>query len=165
MEKAENIVAGLAEKFPSIDTQTARFSTRQIYLTLPRNVFLDALSYAKDSLGFSHLCTITGLDNGENFEFIYHMANTEGLTLSLRLVSNRGDGVTIPSVLPIFNGATFYEREVESLLGVRIEGLPAGRQYPLPDNWPKKQYPMRKDWVLPEGGVTPEPAEGEDSNG
>jgi len=32
------------------------------------------------------------------------------------------------------------------MLGVQIEGLPPGKRYPLPDNWPAGQYPLRKDW-------------------
>jgi Ni,Fe-hydrogenase III component G len=32
------------------------------------------------------------------------------------------------------------------LLGIKVEGLPEGRRYPLPDNWPQGQYPLRKDW-------------------
>jgi Ni,Fe-hydrogenase III component G len=32
------------------------------------------------------------------------------------------------------------------LLGVRIEGLPAGKRYPLTDDWPANEFPLRKNW-------------------
>jgi membrane-bound hydrogenase subunit beta len=32
------------------------------------------------------------------------------------------------------------------LLGAQVEGLPQSSRYPLPDNWPKGQFPLRKDW-------------------
>ena len=32
------------------------------------------------------------------------------------------------------------------MLGIKVEGLVPGRRYPLPDDWPKGQYPLRKDW-------------------
>jgi Ni,Fe-hydrogenase III component G len=32
------------------------------------------------------------------------------------------------------------------MLGVNVEGLPEGKRYPLPDDWPDGQYPLRKDW-------------------
>jgi Ni,Fe-hydrogenase III component G len=27
-----------------------------------------------------------------------------------------------------------------------VEGLPAGNRYPLTDDWPADQFPLRKDW-------------------
>jgi len=32
------------------------------------------------------------------------------------------------------------------LFGAKVEGLPEGPRYPLPDDWPKNQFPLRKDW-------------------
>ena len=32
------------------------------------------------------------------------------------------------------------------MFGVKVEGLPAGRHYPLPEDWPQGEYPLRKDW-------------------
>jgi len=106
----------------------------------------DILRFCFNELGFERLCAITGLDTGQNFEFIYHIAHPDGIVLNIKMQTANGDGVVIPSVLPIYNGATFFERELEGLLGVKVDGLPEGRQYPLPDNWPEGQYPMRKDW-------------------
>jgi Ni,Fe-hydrogenase III component G len=34
------------------------------------------------------------------------------------------------------------------LLGAQVEGLPAGRRYPLPEDWPQGEYPLRKDWKM-----------------
>lgn len=156
MELENKVLSALAERFAQIDTEQAAVSTRRIYLGVPAQRFMDILTYCAQDLGFSYLCTITGLDTGENFEFIYHLANGEGIVLSLKYLTSREDPVVIPSVLPIYAGATFYERELEGLLGVKVEGLPEGRQYPLPDNWPQGEYPMRKDWTPPQG------AQGED---
>ena len=32
------------------------------------------------------------------------------------------------------------------MFGIKVEGLPEGERYPLPDGWPEGQYPLRKDW-------------------
>jgi len=66
----------------------------------------------------------------------------------------------IPSVLPVFPVATSYERELEDMLGIKIQGLPPGRRYPLPEDFPVDQYPLRKDWK-PETypPLTPAPAQ------
>ena len=143
--KAE-ILDNMGERFPTMDIAGAAVSKRRICVEAPMEILLDVLEYAVQELGFDHLCTITGLDTGDHFEFIYHIAGPKGVVINLNCKTERGDGVVIPSVLPIYHGATFYERELESLLGVKVEGLPEGRQYPLPDNWPAGEYPMRKDW-------------------
>ena len=149
MEEFENeneILRRIKEKFPSVDIENAGIAKRRIYLSVESDIFLQAIKFAALELGFFRLCTITGLDNLDSFEFLYHIVNKDGLLLTLKLKTPRNDNVIIASVLPIYNGATFYERELEGLLGVKVEGLPEGRQYPLPDNWTKGQYPLRKDW-------------------
>jgi len=146
-EKENTILRLVKEKFPAADIGNARIAKRKIYLSIESDIFLQALRFASQELGFFRLCTITGIDNLDSFEFLYHIANTDGILLTLKLKTPRSDGTVIKSVLPIYNGATFYERELEGLLGIKVEGLPEGRQYPLPDNWPQGQYPLRKDWA------------------
>ncbi len=154
MEKETQVVSRLKEQFPALDADKAKVTVRRIFLDVPGDIFLDVIGYAAHELGFGHLCTITGLDAGTEYEFLYHIANTEGILLNLKLKVPK-DNPVIASVLPIYQGSSFYERELEGLLGVTVEGLPEGRQYPLPDNWPKGQYPLRKDW-------TPEPRKTEE---
>ncbi len=152
-EMEAKVIDSIAERFPAAEKDRATAATRRVYLGVPGDVFLDALRFAREELGFEHLCTITGVDTGEHYEFIYHISNSDGILLNLKYKTGREDPVVIPSVLPIYAGATFYERELEGLLGVRVEGLPEGRQYPLPDNWPAGEYPMRKGWTPPKPGV------------
>ena len=145
MEKSQAILLKIKSAFPGLLGTGTVPAPRRVYLDVPNDIFLDVLRYAQKDLNFKHLCTITGLDTGEHFEFIYHIANTEGVVLNIKITAPREDS-EIPSVLPIYEGAIFYERELEGILGVKVKGLPEGRQYPLPDNWPKDQHPLRKDW-------------------
>jgi len=145
-EKENNILRHIKEKFPAVDIESASIGKRRIYLSIDSDIFLQVLLFAAQELGFFRLCTITGIDNLDSFEFLYHIANKDGILLTLKLKTPRNDNVVIASVLQIYNGATFYERELEGLLGIKVEGLPEGRQYPLPDNWSVGQYPLRKDW-------------------
>ena len=145
MNTADDIVKRLERHFPLLADQANIQSARRIFMDVPLGNLLDILNYCKNELGFDHLTTITGLDNGEQIEFLYHIACEGGVVLTLKVKTAR-DGGVVPSVMPIYNGAIFYELELQGLLGVTVEGLPDDRQYPLPDNWPKGQYPMRKDW-------------------
>ena len=56
------------------------------------------------------------------------------------------DKAVIKTITPLFLSADPYERELIDLLGIQVDELAPGRRYPLPDNWPAGQYPLRKDW-------------------
>jgi membrane-bound hydrogenase subunit beta len=153
MVKMNDVVSRLESRFTALTGCANVVNERRIFLDVPLESLTEILRCCNDELGFTHLCTITGLDNGETFEFLYHISQESGVVLTLKVKTPRDNGV-LPSVIPIYNGAIFYELELEGLLGVVVEGLPADRQYPLPDNWPKGEYPMRKDWK-PKAGTPP----------
>jgi Ni,Fe-hydrogenase III component G len=65
------------------------------------------------------------------------------LNLKTAVAKNKPQVETITAYFP---GAEIYERELMDLLGVKIEGLSDGNRYPLTDDWPLDQHPLRKDW-------------------
>ncbi len=146
MEDNALVLEQLRKQFPVLAEEGDVTAKRRVFIAVPLELLLDVLRYANDELGFTSLCTITGMDSGEHYEFIYHLAHENGVMLNVKVKAPKGNPV-VPTVLDIYNGATFYEREIEGLLGVTVKGLPEGRPYPLPDNWPKGQYPLRKDWT------------------
>lgn len=146
MEKEEKVVNELIRKYPGLEGKCSIIRQRRITVEVERDKAAGVLGYLAGDGGFDLLCTITGLDSGENLEFIYHIANKEGIVMNLKIFAPKTDPV-IQSVVGIYNGCIFYERELEDLLGAKVEGLPEGRHYPLPENWPKGQYPLRKEWT------------------
>ncbi|HOX23992.1 MAG TPA: NADH-quinone oxidoreductase subunit C, partial [Elusimicrobiales bacterium] len=98
--------------------------------------------------------TITGLDEGSNFAALYHVVSG-GIVLSLRALVPAASPV-LPTVSDLFPGDEDFERELVDLFGFKVEGLKEGRRYPLPDDWPANQYPLRKSWK----GLTPAEGEG-----
>jgi Ni,Fe-hydrogenase III component G len=152
IEKETAIVKALNEKFGIAEDQLKITRERRIFGEVPYGSFMDIMAFVQAELGFDFLCTITGLDSGESLEFIYHLSNRDGIMLNLKLFTPKADPV-IPSVVSLYNGSIFYERELIDMLGVRVEGLAPGRRYPLPLEWPEGVYPLRKDWMpepLPE---------------
>ncbi len=95
--------------------------------------------------GMINVGAVTGMDGGDKFEVMYHFNDARGLLLNLKVFIPREDP-KVPSVVSIFPGAFLYEYELMDLLGIKVEGTPPGRRYPLPDSWPEGQYPLRKDW-------------------
>jgi len=118
---------------------------RRIFVDLEQGSFRPVFEHAVNDLGFKFLSAITGLDEGASFGVIYHMSGRGGIALNLKFNFPK-DNPSIKTVTDYFMAADIYERELIDLFGIKVEGLPEGRHYPLPDDWPKGQYPLRKDW-------------------
>jgi membrane-bound hydrogenase subunit beta len=145
MNNEEKIKIELLQKFPFLEGKCEIIRQRRITAEVDKNNLIELLSFSFNDLGFNLLCTITGLDVGDDLQFIYHIANKDGIVINVKTITPKSNPV-INTVTGIYNGATFYERELEDLLGAKVDGLPEGRHYPLPENWPKGQYPLRKEW-------------------
>jgi NADH:ubiquinone oxidoreductase subunit C len=107
--------------------------------------FMITLDQAVKKDGYTHLCAITGLDEGAELGFIYHLSKPSGEMLNLHTRLSKDAGV-LKSIREYFPGGVIYEKELVDLLGAKVEGLPEGVRYPLPDDWPSDQHPLRKDW-------------------
>ena len=96
-------------------------------------------------LKFGHLIAITGLDEQDKLSFIYHIAQDAGIMVNIKTSVSK-DNPVIKTISKRFPTADVYERELVDLFGAQVEGLPEGNRYPLVDDWPKGQFPLRKDW-------------------
>ena len=145
MTNEEKIKKALAERFGFNTEQIRVARERRVFLEVPYDQFRPVFAHIVNGMEFRHLCTITGLDEGESLALIYHVARADGTVLSLKTRIPKTDPV-LQTITDLFPDGTSYERELVDLLGARVEGLPAGHRYPLPDNWPAGQYPLRKGW-------------------
>ena len=159
----ENIVRLLTERFDTITVEAKR--ERRLWLESGREGFLDVLAFLNDELGFSFLSTITGLDLGEEYQLIYHIAHKDGFLMSAK-VTVPHDNPVFDSAIEIYKGCMLYELEARNLLGLTIPGLPEDIIYPLPDGWPAGQYPLRKSWTkLPSADDEADGSEASDDEG
>ena len=115
---------------------------------LPR--FREVFDRAVDGMGFSILCIVTGLDEGRELRppLPRRAGGRHGPVHPH--ADSQGGGLTCSRSRTAFPSAHIYERELEDLFGIEVDGLPPGNRYPLPDGWPEGQYPLRKDWKAPE---------------
>ena len=116
----------------------------RINVKVDRAQLLVVLKYLKEQFGFTHLATITGLDLGESFEVLYHLASNLA-TINVRILTPRSDP-RIPSICPVIAGAILYERELQDMFGLVVQNIPDPRPLLLADDWPAGEYPLRKDW-------------------
>lgn len=143
-EKEEAIRQRLIEQFDFMAEKCAINRERRLTAETPRERLLEVAAFLRDELGFGSLCTITALDSGDSYEMIYHFANS-GIVLNLKALAPKTDPV-FETVTGLYEGATMYELEAHNLLGLTVTGIPGDIKYPLPDDWPEGQYPLRKDW-------------------
>jgi NADH-quinone oxidoreductase subunit C len=148
MIKPETISA-LQSSFPAITTSEFRGKTRAV---VPREALASAMRLLKDKLGFDFLVDVTCVDylnyrDAENrFGLVYELASTvTNERLTVRVFVDEPD-LTVPSVVPLWEGANWLEREVYDMFGILFEGHPDLRRILLPDEY--TAFPLRKDYPL-----------------
>jgi Ni,Fe-hydrogenase III component G len=120
----------------------------------PRRVFLKvapadltaSVTFLKEQMGFAYLATISGVDDKEDFEILYHFANHDSC-VNIRTRVPKADP-RVDSITPVIPGAILYEREIQEMFGLVVERIPDPRRLVLPDDWPAENYPLRKDWTF-----------------
>jgi Ni,Fe-hydrogenase III component G len=145
IEREEAVAASLVASYDFLEGRVRIQRARRIWVEVEYPRFRVIFDRAADALGFGILCVITGLDEGGEFGVIYHLSDDAGTVLSIHTRVPKTDP-RIHSVTERFPSAHIYERELVDLLGIIVEGLPEGNRYPLPDDWPEGEYPLRKDW-------------------
>jgi membrane-bound hydrogenase subunit beta len=145
MLKEERLVQDLITRFAYIKDKIRIQRIKRVFLEVSKDNFKEVFDYIVDMLKFKQLISMTGMDEVNSMGIIYHLANEDGIVLNLKMNIDREKPV-IESIIKQFSSAEIYEREIADLLGITVEGLPSGIRYPLPEDWPEGQYPLRKDW-------------------
>ena len=142
-------IAALKEAFPDLLVSEFRGQTRVV---VPRAVVYEVLEKLKQQFGFDLLVDVTCVDYlyyrgaTNRFGLVYLLANTEtNERITVRCFVNDPDPV-VPSVVPLWQGANWLEREVWDLFGIRFEGHPDLRRIVLPEEF--TAHPLRKDYPL-----------------
>ncbi|HAF94682.1 MAG: hypothetical protein A2021_01240 [Elusimicrobia bacterium GWF2_52_66] len=141
--KEEELKKMLENKFGAGVSAVDIRRARRVWLEAAPEKLVEILKFMK-AAGYNHISTITGFDEGENLGAFYHA--TDNHIMATIKVKTPLSSPKLPTITGIFPGAISYERELEDLFGIKIEGLAPGRRYPLSDDFPKDQYPLRKSW-------------------
>ncbi len=145
---AEVAAASLKELFPEgvVD------DTREGYegLVVDADKIVEVATTMRDQLGFNYLSSVTAVDLIEEnkLEAVYHAYSISkgGSALTLKVQVDRDEPV-IPTLVPVFPGANFQEREAYDLMGIQFEGHPDLRRILTWDGF--AGHPLRKDWKEP----------------
>ncbi|HWN41681.1 MAG TPA: NADH-quinone oxidoreductase subunit C, partial [Thermoanaerobaculia bacterium] len=103
------------------------------------------------------LCGADFPDRVERFEAIYHLYSVQrGARLRLK-VPMKEDDIALPSLLPVWRGADWPEREAFDMFGFKFDGHPNLRRILCHEGF--QGHPLRKDydparrWILTEDKI------------
>lgn len=112
---------------------------------LTKDELFECIHFACYEMALTKGHNAVGTDEGEDIGIHYVVSGAEHILLTLRVKTPKTDP-RIRTITELYPAFTLFERELEDLFGVKVEGLKKGRRYPLPDNWPKNEWPLRKEW-------------------
>ncbi len=127
---------------------------KRLKLTVPTHRIEEVALFARDELGFDHISCVSGTDyiSKNEIEIIYFVGNLsrpgyEDLIIALAERTKR-DNPVVQSLVRVWPGVEYQERETYDMLGVNFQGHPDLRRLLLPEDW-NDLPPLRKDYNSP----------------
>ena len=121
-------------------------------VVVPRESLIASLKLLRDQLGFDLLVDITCVDYlnyrdaVDRFGLVYLLASTTtNERITIRVFLNEPE-LTVPSAVPLWEGANWMEREVWDMFGIIFDGHPDHRRILLPEGF--EAHPLRKDYPV-----------------
>ena len=139
----------LKEKFPQV---TDRASLDHPAVNVPAAEVPAVLKYLRDEFAFDLLSDLTAVDWAEGasprFTVVYHLFSTTRHTYLRVAAACVGDDAapSVPSVVALWPGANWHERECYDMFGIKFDGHPDLRRILMWDGYP--HHPLRKEFPL-----------------
>ena len=146
-----NVVAELLRSWnPKAVAEVLEFRG-ETTIVVPRELLRATAEHCRQDAGLQYnlLTDATCLDrypNEPRFELNYHLVSIprrEKVRLKVKL---SGNDPVVDSLVPVWPGANWLEREIFDLFGIRFSGHPDLRRILLPDDW--EGYPLRRDYPV-----------------
>jgi NADH-quinone oxidoreductase subunit C len=126
----------------------------EVTVVVGREELHPTLRWLRDDpdLSFDFLSDVTASDwpdREPRFWLAYHLYSLQRRHRLRVKVGLGADDPIVPSVVPLWPTADWFERELWDFFGIRFDGHPDLRRIIMPDDW--DGHPLRKDYTL--GGV------------
>jgi NADH-quinone oxidoreductase subunit C/D len=155
VEKAGSLTEQLRVKFG--DGKFTEQTTKDEILTLwlPLEKVKEVLHFLKTEIpqSFPFLYDLTAIDErsrkknidypGADFTLVYHLYSFDRNQFIRFKVALRGEFPSVPSITSLWANASWYEREVFDMFGIRFDGHPHLTRILMPLTW--EGYPLRKE--------------------
>jgi NADH-quinone oxidoreductase subunit C len=122
----------------------------QLTVTVEPTGIVDVVKFLRDDANcrFVNLTDITAVDypgREKRFDVVYHLLSPT-LNARIRLRAEADETTQVPSIIDVFPGADWFERETYDLYGVIFTGHPDMRR--LLTDYGFDGHPLRKDFPL-----------------
>jgi len=147
---ATDSIASLQKQFPGKVGQAREFRGDQT-VEIDRDIIRPAAAYLKE-IGYNLLLDITSVDHfGDEprYEVVYEFAalggpnNQEHLRVKVKVSEDEN---SVDSLVPVYQGANWHEREVFDMMGINFASHPDLRRILMWDGYPF--HPLKKDFPL-----------------
>ena len=151
LDRAKDIADRITSKYPGSKLEWVK--PRRLKVSVPSGMIKDVALFARDSLGFDHISTVSGVDwiAKSALEVVYFVGSTapgqEGFVLALSERVPR-DNPVVPTLIEVWMGAEYHERETHEMFGLNFQGHPDQSHLFLPEDW-NDLPPLRKDYISP----------------
>ena len=143
----DEIIKFIESKAPD---KTSRIEGKKAIFILPDNwIKISKLLKNDSDLDFDYLMCISSYDKGDNkiYGAAYNLfSTTNNHYLEVRVEVE--DGISIPSVVALWQTANWHEREAYDMMGIKFTGHPNLRRILLSDDW--EGHPLRKNFKEPD---------------
>jgi NADH-quinone oxidoreductase subunit C len=122
----------------------------QLSVTIEASKIVDIVKFLRDdpALRFVSFIDVTAVDypgREKRFDVVYHLLSPT-LNERIRLRAEASETTQVPSIIEVFPGADWFERECYDLYGVIFTGHPDMRR--LLTDYGFDGHPLRKDFPL-----------------
>jgi len=123
---------------------------RELTVTAQPGDIVTVMRFLRDDIRcqFVNLIDVTAIDwpsRELRFDVVYHLLSPK-LNLRIRVKAATGESTSVPSIIEVFPGADWFERETYDLYGVVFTGHPDMRR--LLTDYGFEGHPLRKDFPL-----------------
>ena len=144
-EIGEQVVAALPGKATAFDIVRG-----ELTLTAEAAHVLDVLSHLRDDadcrfINFIDLCGVDYPAREKRFDVVYHLLSPK-LNQRARVKVQADEATPVPSAIPVFPCANWFEREAYDLYGILFSGHPDLRR--ILTDYGFEGHPLRKDFPL-----------------
>jgi NADH-quinone oxidoreductase subunit C len=123
---------------------------------VPAQAWVGALTGARDALGCDFFDWLGAVDlGGTGFQVVTHVWSTTNRYGLLVRTEVPPDAPAVPSIVEVYPGAAWHEREAYEMFGVDFPGHPGLANLLLAPEF--EGHPLRKDFVLASRVVKPWP--------
>jgi NADH-quinone oxidoreductase subunit C len=122
----------------------------ELSIDVKRDAIPEVVAFLRDDerCRFGCLIDLCGVDypeREERFDVVYHLLSP-WLNHRIRVRTKAGEETPVPSIVPLFPAANWFEREAYDLYGILFDGHPDLRR--ILTDYGFQGHPLRKDFPL-----------------